>query len=65
MRSRYMEMQLVAGEDPKVDRVHRKVEFLEGKLRGEDDHQDQHPYFAYRGRLHVRGRRLVPVRRRE
>lgn len=60
---RYMEIRLVAGEDPKVDRVRHKAVCLEGKLPDEGDHRDRHPYFAYRDRQHVRVRRLVLGRR--
>jgi hypothetical protein len=59
VRSRYMETKLVVGEGQEVGRVHRKVECLVGKSLDEDARRDQHPYFAFRGRLHVRGRRLA------
>ena len=60
----YMEIRLVAAEDPKAGRVRRKVVCLVGKLPDEDDHQDQHPCFAFQGRLHVQVRRLVLEKRR-
>jgi hypothetical protein len=62
--SRYMEMPLAVGEDPEADHVRRKVVCLVDKSLDEDDHRDQRPYFAYPGRLHVRGQMLVLVRRR-
>ena len=61
-RNRYMESRLVVGEGQEVGRELRKVVCLVDKSPDEDDHQDQHPYFASQGRLHVRGQMLVLVR---
>ena len=60
-----MEMPLAVGEDPEADHARHKVACLVDRSLGEDDHQDQRPYFAYLGKLHVQGQMLVLVRRRE
>ena len=61
-RNHCMESRLGVGEGQEVGREPRKAVCLVDKSPDEDGHQDQHPYFASRGRLHVQGRMLVLVR---
>jgi hypothetical protein len=64
-RTRCMEMRLAAGVGPGVDHVRHKAVCLEDRSLAEDGHQDQHPCFAYWGRLHAQERKLVLGRKQE